>query len=355
MYDSRGLSLDDTTYSSKNFAGNKIFGYKVGSGTNDSVLGFAPYYTSYNSISNYQFENFLNSDTTVDGFKYYKNFDYKNILKDTIEYDLTVNPDFVTSGNRIYIDNVKQQTLSLQRGNVYRLLMNDSSFGSKGYTKGYHPVLLSTTQDGTHNSGTVYNTGVKYYLNNSEVTEAVFKSAQFNTSTSRYIEIEPTSSTPDTLYYYCHVHAGMGGKVLMLNNPYTTVDEKTETNYYNEWRAVDKKSKQKLIQEFETDEYSDKNNFKLDVIISDMAADTTGSKSLDSIRTNQLCADVIGFSKETLKPRGVLISKLFMGEDFIEVKNLAKSLFRNVNFFKPESSRNESKETYLHCKILNSL
>ena len=44
-----------------------------------------------------------------------------------------------------------------------------------------------------------------------------------------------------------------------------------------------------------------------------------------------------------------------MGEDFIEVKNLAKSLFKNVNFFKPESSRNESKETYLHCKILKTL
>jgi len=94
---------------------------------------------------------------------------------------------------------------------------------------------------------------------------------------------------------------------------------------------------------------------KLDVIISDMAADTTGSKSLDSIRTNQLCADVISFSKETLKPRGVLISKLFMGDDFLEVKNLAKSIFKNVNFFKPESSRKESKETYLHCEILKSL
>ena len=94
---------------------------------------------------------------------------------------------------------------------------------------------------------------------------------------------------------------------------------------------------------------------KLDVIISDMAADTTGSKSLDSIRTNQLCADVISFSKETLKPRGVLISKLFMGEDFLEVKNLAKSIFKNVNFFKPESSRKESKETYLHCEILKTL
>ena len=45
----------------------------------------------------------------------------------------------------------------------------------------------------------------------------------------------------------------------------------------------------------------------LDVILSDMAADTTGNKSLDSIRTNQLCADVINFSKEILKPKGVLV------------------------------------------------
>ena len=99
------------------------------------------------------------------------------------------------------------------------------------------------------------------------------------------------------------------------------------------------------------------NYFKsnLDVIISDMAANTTGNKSLDSIRTNQLCTEVINFSISTLKPKGVLVSKLFMGEDFLEVKNLAKALFKKVNFFKPESSRKESKETYLHCEILKSL
>jgi len=94
---------------------------------------------------------------------------------------------------------------------------------------------------------------------------------------------------------------------------------------------------------------------KLDVILSDMAADTTGNKSLDCIRTNQLCADVIKFSSKILKPDGVLVSKLFMGEDFLEVKELAKSRFKKVQFFKPESSRNESKETYLHCSILKTL
>ena len=93
----------------------------------------------------------------------------------------------------------------------------------------------------------------------------------------------------------------------------------------------------------------------LDVIISDIAADTTGNKSLDSIRTNQLCAEVINFSKIILKPKGVLVTKIFMGDDFIQVKNLAKSLFKKINFFKPESSRSESKETYLHCDTLKTL
>ena len=99
----------------------------------------------------------------------------------------------------------------------------------------------------------------------------------------------------------------------------------------------EKKTKFAIIEYFKSN---------LDVIISDMAADTTGNKSLDSIRTNQLCVDIINFSKEILKPRGVLVSKLFMGEDFIEVKNLAKSIFKKVNFYKPKSSRKESKETY---------
>ena len=109
---------------------------------------------------------------------------------------------------------------------------------------------------------------------------------------------------------------------------------------------LENNSKEKIISYF---------NEKLDVIISDIASDTTGNKSLDSIRTNQLCAEIINFSTKTLKPKGVLVSKLFMGEDFIEVKNLAKSIFKNVNFFKPESSRRESKETYLYCKILKTL
>ena len=105
---------------------------------------------------------------------------------------------------------------------------------------------------------------------------------------------------------------------------------------------IDNIAKKKIINFF---------NGNLEVVISDMAANTTGNKSLDCIRTNQLCAEVIEFSSKNLKPNGVLVSKLFMGEDFLEVKDLAKTKFKKVQFFKPESSRNESKETYLHCTI----
>ena len=86
-----------------------------------------------------------------------------------------------------------------------------------------------------------------------------------------------------------------------------------------------------------------------------MAADTTGNKDLDCIRTNAICAEVIEFSSSVLKDSGVVISKIFNGQDFLYVKKLAKSKFRRVNFFKPESSRDYSKETYIHCVGIKTL
>ena len=107
----------------------------------------------------------------------------------------------------------------------------------------------------------------------------------------------------------------------------------------------------------ETTQQQIKNIFqkKIDVIISDMAENTTGNKSIDSIRTNNLCAEVIKFSINHLNINGVLVCKLFMGDDFILVKDLAKKNFKTVEFFKPESSRSESKETYIFCSTLKSL
>ena len=94
---------------------------------------------------------------------------------------------------------------------------------------------------------------------------------------------------------------------------------------------------------------------KVDAVISDMAANTTGNKDLDCIRTNALCAEVIEFSRFIINENGVVIAKLFNGKDFLDVKRLAEKTFRKVNFFKPESSRDNSKETYIHCKGIKTL
>ena len=113
--------------------------------------------------------------------------------------------------------------------------------------------------------------------------------------------------------------------------------------------------KSDIFEKTTKDKIRDFFNGKLEVIISDMAADTTGNKSLDSIRTNQLCLEILLLSPKVLVSNGVFVSKVFMGDDFEEIKKLAKTLFKDVKFFKPASSRNESKETYIHCKILKTL
>ena len=108
----------------------------------------------------------------------------------------------------------------------------------------------------------------------------------------------------------------------------------------------EKESKEKILKKL---------NNKADLLVSDMAADTTGNKDLDCIRTNALCAEVIEFSNFVINENGVVIAKLFNGQDFSIVKNLAKSKFHTVNFFKPESSRDYSKETYIHCARIKTL
>ena len=95
-------------------------------------------------------------------------------------------------------------------------------------------------------------------------------------------------------------------------------------------------------------------NSKINVILSDMAPNTSGNKSLDAIKTNELCLSILEFSKKVLDKNGGVVSKLFMGEDFEAVKIYAKETFKNIRFFKPNSSRDNSRETYIHCNRLNT-
>ena len=95
-------------------------------------------------------------------------------------------------------------------------------------------------------------------------------------------------------------------------------------------------------------------NSKINVMLSDMAPNTSGNKSLDAIKTNELCLSILEFSKKVLDKNGVVVSKLFMGEDFEAIKIYAKETFKNIRFFKPNSSRDNSRETYIYCNRLNT-
>ena len=106
---------------------------------------------------------------------------------------------------------------------------------------------------------------------------------------------------------------------------------------------TDDVSKKKIIDYF----YS-----KVDVVMSDMAVNTTGIKNIDSIQTGELCKEAMIFSKDVISNNGFFISKIFMGSTFNEIVALGKKIFKQVKVFKPKSSRKDSKESFIICKNL---
>ena len=91
-------------------------------------------------------------------------------------------------------------------------------------------------------------------------------------------------------------------------------------------------------------------NKDLDVVMSDMAVNTTGIKNLDAIQTGELSKEAMIFSKDVISKNGFFISKIFMGSTFNEIVALGKKIFKEVKVFKPQSSRKDSKESFIICK-----
>ena len=101
------------------------------------------------------------------------------------------------SGNKYFIDGVQQATLKLSRGQTYKFDQSDNSNNT-------HPLRFSTTENGTHNEGDEYTTGVT--------------TSGTPGSSGAYTQIIPATSAPSTLYYYCTNHSGMGGTANIVNN-----------------------------------------------------------------------------------------------------------------------------------------
>ena len=115
-----------------------------------------------------------------------------------------------------------------------------------------------------------------------------------------------------------------------IENTFQIMGDFTDTNYQNKIKNYFKN--------------------KVDVILSDMAANTTGNKYVDSISTGELCISAMEFSKEILNSKGIFVSKIFMGASFNDIVKEAKNTFKEIRIYKPQASRKESKENFIICK-----
>ena len=89
---------------------------------------------------------------------------------------------------------------------------------------------------------------------------------------------------------------------------------------------------------------------KLDLIVSDMAVNTTGNKNLDAISTGELSINAMEFSIRNLKKMAVLSQKYLWDPLLMKSLKIVKKTSKKLKVYKPPSSRKDSKESFIICK-----
>lgn len=107
-----------------------------------------------------------------------------------------------------------------------------------------------------------------------------------------------------------------------------------------------------VCQDFTTEDATEKllallNGQKADVVMSDMAANTTGHQQTDHLRTIGLVEAAYEFAKTVLAPNGIFIAKVFQGGAEGNLLADMKKNFAKVSHYKPDASRDKSPETYV--------
>jgi 23S rRNA (uridine2552-2'-O)-methyltransferase len=94
---------------------------------------------------------------------------------------------------------------------------------------------------------------------------------------------------------------------------------------------------------------------KADVVLSDLSPNISGIASADQARAAELVQMAMDFCRQRLQKDGVLLVKVFQGEEFAGLLKELKSMFREVRTLKPAASREESRETYLLARGLKGI
>ena len=126
---------------------------------------------------------------------------------------VTHNKTVTVAGGKFLVDGVSTPTLTFVRGDTYIFDQSDN-------TNGTHPFKFSTTSDGTHNSGVEYTVGVT----NSGIAAG---------NAGATVTIVVSDTAPDTLYYYCPNHSGMGGSITVTTLPSLVPATKQNKLCYN--------------------------------------------------------------------------------------------------------------------------
>jgi len=119
--------------------------------------------------------------------------------------------------------------------------------------------------------------------------------------------------------------------------------DKIENTFRIKGDFTDKNEQKKIINYF---------GEKIDLVISDMAVNTTGNKNVDSLVTGELSMEALNFAAKIIKINGSFVSKIFMGSSFKEIIENAKEQFKKVSVYKPPASRKDSKESFIICQNL---
>ena len=102
---------------------------------------------------------------------------------------------------------------------------------------------------------------------------------------------------------------------------------------------------QRIIEELKKINHN--KNGLCDIVLSDMAANTTGDQNTDHLRIIGLLEEALNLAQKILKEEGCFVGKIFQGGNSEEILEILRRNFLTVKYFKPESSRKDSSETYL--------
>ncbi len=84
-----------------------------------------------------------------------------------------------------------------------------------------------------------------------------------------------------------------------------------------------------------------------DLVISDMAPNTSGQRHADQYRSYELVMRALELTKTVLRPDGTFVAKIFQGAEFEDARNAVREVFGKVRIIRPQATRSESYEVFL--------